>query len=165
MIMKERYCINETKIFANNIRCLHCLTPINKLVLKEGCVDKPLFKDELICIDMDEVEKVNAKDQNRDDLNSSMDSAFLLKNRKVVLVEYRFNYQNLRNLDSKKLTSKKFYSEQIVVKNKYLVYSNFYYVFSSNVIEQARRRFRNFNPKLPQVYKVIELKDLKSMFF
>ena len=94
-----------------------------------------------------------------------MDSAFLLKSRKVVLVEYRFNYQNLKNLDSKKLTSKKFYSEQIVVKNKYLVYSDFYYVFSSNVIEQARRRFRNFNPKLPQVYKVIELKDLKSMFF
>lgn len=163
--MKERYCINETKIFANEIWCLHCLTPINKLVLKEGYVDKLLFKNELICIDMDKVEKVNAKDQSRTNLNSSMDSAFLLKNRKVVLVEYRFNYQNLKNLNSKKLTSKKFYSEQIVLKNKYLVYSDFYYVFSSDVIEQAKRRFRNFNPKLPQVYKVIELKDLKSKFF
>ncbi|URJ99747.1 hypothetical protein M9417_02465 [Pasteurella multocida] len=163
--MKEKYCINETRIFASKIKCLHCLTPINKLVLREGYTSEALFQDELICIDMDEVEKIEAKNQSRENFNSSMDSAFLLKDRKAVLVEYRFNYKNLKNLDSKKLTSKKFYSEQIITRSKYLVYPEFYYVFSNSVIEQVRRRFRNFYPKLPQVYKVIELKDLKSIFF
>ncbi|MBN6710155.1 hypothetical protein JFL47_02725 [Haemophilus haemoglobinophilus] len=163
--MVLKYCPIKTKLASNQLKCLHCLTSINQLVIKEGFNGNLIFKDEYVCIDMDQVERVKANDENRVQLNKSMDSAFSLENTTIVLVEYRFNYQNLKNLKSQDLTLKKFFSEQIISKEKYLLHNEVYYVFDSSVIEQAKRRFRNFNPQLPQEYKPIELQDLKSKFF
>lgn len=161
------YCFENTEKFAHQMQCLHCLEFFNTLILREGYngEDKMPFPDAHICLDMDNVEKTIAKTENRTTLNSSMDAAFVLDNNEVLLIEFRFNYQNLKNLNANKLKSKQFYSEQIAKNHGYTVHPNFYYVFESNMIEQARRRFRNFNPQLPQVYKPITIQNLKSEFW
>lgn len=164
--MGDLYCLNQTKLFADTINCSSCLISLNVLINKEGFdnVEQHIFPDEHLCVDMDNVEKILADIENRN-RNKSMDSAYVLRTGDVVLVEYRFNYQNLRNLKSNTLILKRTHSEQIVKKYNYSVHSNFYYVFNRNVIEQAKRRFYRFNPKLPQIYKAVDLQDLKLKFW
>lgn len=165
-----KYSRIETIRFGIQIGFKDCLTNLNNLLIKDGCLESmPFFDEKNIVLDMDCVERKIAKTEKRSN-NKSMDSLLLIKdsagNTEIVFVEYRFNYKSMRNLKAGDLKNKKKYSERHI-KNKGFtnIHSKYYYIFDSGLKAQARRYFRNLYPLMPNNFKPISISDLKSMFF
>jgi hypothetical protein len=100
--------------------------------------------------------------------NKSMDSAFITEDaagmQEIVFVEYRFNYSNLSNLDRNALLGK-VAGSTLVLGSPANIHDTYYFVFNSNLKQQAISRFNRMNPAMPQHYKAIDMADIKHRFF
>ena len=146
-----------------------CLVDINTLIIKEGCLeDMPMFVNSEVIIDMDCVERNLSIEQGRAGTpNKSMDSAFVISdniNIEILLVEYRFNYTKMKNLDKASLLGKVIGS--ISALNPMLnIHPRYFYIFNSDLKNQAIRRFRNMNPSMPNDYIATDISELKALYF
>lgn len=145
-----------------------CLVDLDELIHKEN--DSSLNKDvqfaSSIVIDLDSVEILKAKAEGRQQ-NSTMDCSFAIATKngiKMQIVEFRFNYSNLRNLNRNKLIDK-VSGSVLLLENSPPVNSNYVFVFNKNLIAQATSRFFRMNPKIPTNYVVMDLDHLKLLYF
>lgn len=164
------YSKEATITFSNSIGYSECLTDLNSLISNDGCVEKmPVFNDCCKVLNMDCVENKIAKLERRTN-NKSMDSLFVARDEngteEIVFVEYRFNYQSMKNLKIADLRGKKKFSTKNINNFGYTnIHSKFYYIFNSNLKAQARNYFKRQYPKMPNNFKPIDIMDLKNTFF
>lgn len=165
-----KYSKIETIRFGIQIGFKDCLTNLNNLLVKDGCLElMPFFDEKYIVLDMDCVEEKIAKSEGRNN-KKSMDSLFILKDsvgiKEIVFVEFRFNYKSMKNLKAIDLRNKKKYSERNIRNLGYTnIHNNYYYVFDPDLNAQARRYFRSLYPSMPNNFKPITISNLKNNFF
>ena len=159
----------ETHILSIKICTENCLVDINVLIAKEGCSEAmPVFNSKEEIIDMDFVEAVLARAKKRNQ-SKSMDSVFVIKSdsentNQAVLTEFRFNYENLKNLKKQDLFGK-VAGSTIAINGKESIHPKYYFIFKSNLRQQAIRRFRNMNPSMPNNFIATDIVGLKALFF
>ncbi len=164
-----KYSRVETLNLAAQINKEECLEDLNKLILREGCSDTmPVFKKNEVVLDMDCVEYELATTEGRT-FNKSMDSAFVIVNddgtaREIILVEFRFNYQSLKNLDKDDLLDKVSGSTN-ALKNTFSIHQRYIFIFNSNLKQQAINWLFRKYPRLPLSYIALDINDLKSVLF
>jgi hypothetical protein len=164
-----KYFKHGTNNLALYLGKLSCLKDLNQLILVEGCTETlPFFSNNEIVIDMDCVERETAILATRS-LKKSMDCAIVCISDEpiiadVVLIEFRFNYTSMRNIDRNSLLDK--VNGSIACLGITLHHSDkYYFVFDKNMKQQAIRRFRNMLPSLPTNYIVVDIHDLRNLFF
>jgi hypothetical protein len=164
-----KYSISDTLTLAAHINMSGCLKDLNNFILNEGCADAmPVFVGNEVVIDTDCIERKIARKERRN-RNKSMDSSFVIiddinSSKEIMLVESRFNYQNMKNLNQQELFDKVIGTIQALnypsnIHNKYI------YIFNSNLKQQAIRRFRNMVPSMPNNYIATDIRDLKATYF
>jgi hypothetical protein len=117
-------------------------------------------------LDLDFAEVETAKSEARY-RNSTMDCAFALYEEskiQMLLVEFRFNYSNLRNLNRIKLLNKVSGSIALLG-NSIEIFEEYIFIFKPNLKAQAQRRLFMMNPRIPTNYIALDLNDLKLMYF
>ncbi len=164
-----KYSVEATTHFAESIDKSAYLTDLNILISKEGC-STPIFIQGEIVLDMDAVERFIANEENRN-VRKSMDAACVITNsehiiQKVLLVEFRFNYANMRNLKKDDLEGKVDGSLSIIdLENALPVHEKYFFIFNSNIKQQAIHRFSRFNPRLPNNFIATDIHEFKALFF
>jgi len=159
-----KYSKFKTLKLAVNFQKQDCLQNLNTLVVAEGCTEAmPFFMNNEVVIDMDCVERKLAI-SNRRLKFKSMDSAFVNSIDEIVLVEFRFNYVNMKNLDKSSLFGKVSGSTAALA-GYGNIHNKYFFIFDSSLKNQAIRRFRDMNPSMPQNYIATDLNDLKATYF
>lgn len=159
-----KYSKQATVVYAGALSKKECLEPINDFILREGYNEGALgFATDDEVIDMDCVEHLIASHEKRNP-SKSMDSSFIADNDEVVFMEFRFNYQNLKNLDRQKLIDK-VKGSTTALNNPTNLHKKYYFVFNSNLKQQAINRFNRMNPMIPQNYIAVDMGDVMELFF
>lgn len=117
-------------------------------------------------LDLDRAEVETAKQESRL-RNSTMDCSFAisdLNDTKMLLVEFRFNYLNLKNLNRNKLLDK-VAGSILLLGNTIGIFQEYIFIFQPSLKAQAQRRLFMMNPKIPTNYIALDVNDLKSRFF
>ena len=81
----------------------------------------------------------------------------------MLLVEFRFNYVNLQNLNRNKLVDKVQCSHEILG-DPIPINKNSIFIFQKNLKAQAQSRIYRMYPRVPSNYLVMDLDDLKQFF-
>lgn len=164
-----KYSKVETLSLAKRINKEQCLVDLNNLIINEGFSGTvPIFIQNEIVIDMDCVEKIVA-DEERRNRNKSMDCVLVIidsvnSTKEILMVEFRFNYINMRNLDRNSLYGK-VDGTKINLLNELNICNEYLFIFNSNMKQQAINRFRRMIPNLPINYIVLDIDDLKLRYF
>jgi hypothetical protein len=164
-----KYSETETRNLSAQINKDMCLEDLNDLIVKEGCSETlPVFVNNEIVLDMDCVELKLAKAESRKQ-NKSMDSAFVIADnsgtkKDILLVEFRFNYTNMKNLDRNELEGKVSGSLNSL-KSITNIHTQHYFIFDSSLKNQALSRLNRMNPRIPTYYIATDISEFKSMFF
>lgn len=164
-----KYSKVETLALSVQIDKVGCLIDLNTLILKEGCLDTmPVFINNEVVIDMDCVELRIAQAERRN-RNKSMDSSFVIVDcsinaNEILLVEFRFNYENMKNLDKKSLFNKVLGSRNALspltnIHDKYI------FIFDTDLKQQAISRFRRMVPSMPNNFIATDIHFLKAAYF
>lgn len=164
-----KYSRTETLNLSNQIKQDLCLEYLNKLISDEGCSSPiPVFVNNELVINMDcvEADLANASGRLR---NKSMDSAFVIldnagTNLEILLVEFRFNYANLKNLNRNEMLGKVLGSTSALLPISN-IHGNYIFVFETNLKNQAISRLNRMNPQIPTHYIAMDISDLKSIYF
>lgn len=160
---KWNYCAKTTREHHVAIQHPNCIEEIDSLSKRDGAKKTP-FQDE-ICINLDNVEICLAKKDKRNN-RKTMDFSFGIKvinQSKFVLVELRLNYKNINNLSKTELDSKIYNSKIILGQNPNLL-NHYYFVFKSNLKNQAHRNLRRIYLN-KNIVSGIDLLDLKNIYF
>lgn len=144
-----------------------CLVDIDQLIFQD---DDSLFEvgnkfDNSNVIDLDGVEILRAKTERRNQ-KSTMDCTFAISNEfktEMLLVEFRFNYVNLQNLNRNKLVDKVECSHEILG-DSLPINENSIFIFQKNLKAQAQSRLYRMYPRVPNNYIVMDLDDLMQFF-
>lgn len=155
----------------------HIIKPIHQLICKDDDSgeeayldeDTPIFDDELLALDLDELERALAQFREIKDLNKSMDMGFFIGNndeKAFVLAEIRFNFSKFRNV-TKQVLDDKVYFSTICVKQtlEAPIYPKQYFVFAKNKIEEGKSRLNRMNPKCSPDYIACGVQDIYDFFF
>ena len=81
----------------------------------------------------------------------------------MLLVEFRFNYKNLQNLNRNKLVDKVECSQEILG-NSIPINEKSIFIFQKNLKAQAQSRIYRMYPRVPNNYLAMDLDDLKKFF-
>lgn len=144
-----------------------CLVDIDQLIFKD---DDSLLEvgnefDNSDVIDLDGVEILRAQTERRNQ-KSTMDCTFAISDEsktEMLLVEFRFNYVNLQNLNRNKLVDKVECSHEILG-DSIPINENSIFIFQKNLKAQAQSRLYRMYPRVPNNYLVMDLDDLKQFF-
>jgi hypothetical protein len=144
-----------------------CLVDIDQLIFKD---DDSLLEvgnefDNSVVIDLDGVEILRAQADKRNQ-KSTMDCTFAISDdtkTEMLLVEFRFNYVNLQNLNRNKLVDKVECSKEILG-DSIPINENSIFIFQKNLKAQAQSRIYRMYPRVPNNYLVMDLDDLKQFF-
>jgi len=164
-----KYSKIETLNLSKRINKEQCLVDLDNLIINEGFSGAvPIFIQNEIVLDMDCVEKIVA-DEERRNRNKSMDCVLVIidsinSTKETLMVEFRFNYINMRNLDRNALYGK-VSGTKINLINELNTFNEYLFIFNSNMKQQAINRFRRMIPNLPINYVVLDIDDLKSRYF
>lgn len=145
-----------------------CLVDIDQLIFKDD--DSLLevgnqFQNSDV-IDLDGVEILRAKNERRN-RKSTMDCTFAISDgskTEMLLVEFRFNYENLKNLNRNKLVDKVECSREILG-DSIPITENSIFIFKKELRAQAESRLYRMYPRVPNNYVVMDLDELKTHFF
>ena len=143
-----------------------CLRDFNTLIFKEGFDEGfDVFDTETKVLDLDCVEATNAQRQGRTN-NCSMDCAFAVNTdpSQMILVELRFNYVNMQNLNRKKLIDK-VNDSTLALGSTVKIHDKYFFVFKKSLTEQAKNRIQRMLPRVPSSYIVCDIHELKTIFF
>lgn len=158
-----KYNNNETlnHIVSKSYPC--CVKDFNEVVFNEddSLSEIPDYFAETDVIDLDCVEIERARIERRNQI-STMDCTFAIsdnENLEMLLVELRFNYKNLSNLNRQKLIDKVSGSLSILG-NTVKINNTYVFIFQPNLVEQATSRMRRMNPIIPNNYIAMDLNEL-----
>ncbi|MEO8238119.1 MAG: hypothetical protein ABI576_08415 [Flavobacterium sp.] len=145
-----------------------CLVDIDQLIFKD---DDSLLEignefDNSNVIDLDGVEILRAQSEKRN-RKSTMDCTFAIiddSKTEMLLVEFRFNYENLKNLNRNKLVDKVECSREILG-DSITINEDSIFIFQKTLKAQAESRLYRMYPRVPNNYVVMDLDDLKTHYF
>lgn len=145
-----------------------CVKDFNQVILDEddNLNNIPSFFTDVLVIDLDCVEKNKAKTERRIQCKT-MDNTFAISNVssiEMLLVELRFNYRNLSNLDRNELLGKVSGSINLLG-NSVVINDNFIFIFQPDLLQQAINRLQRMNPRIPNNYIAMDLNQLMSVYF
>lgn len=145
-----------------------CKKDFNEVILKDddSLNELPDFFNNINVIDLDCVELNKAKIEKRLQ-TKTMDLSFAISdliNIEMLLVELRFNYVNLSNLDRKELIGKvsgsiAILGDKIKINEKYI------FIFKPELKQQAINRLQRMNPRIPNNYLATDLHGLIDIYF
>jgi hypothetical protein len=142
-----------------------CRCPIKRIIVNEGGKGH-LFKDDPV-LNLDQVEKKLAEGQRREKGRKTMDVFIGVseggRNKKIALVEFKFNVKNPNNLKREELEGKVKGSTDIIgstipIHNKYC------FVFNVEIVKEATNRmYRILGAKLN--YLAVTEAQLNEMYW
>lgn len=145
-----------------------CVKDFNLVILNEDnslAVLPNVFTDvEIIDLDCVEIEKARSNNRNQ---NRTMDTTFAISDSnalKMLLVELRFNYVNLANLNRNELLEKVSGSELILGTNV-TIHQDYIFIFQPHLVQQAINRLQRMNPRIPNNYIAMDLDELLQRYF
>ena len=145
-----------------------CKKDVNEEILKydDSLNQLPNYFTNVEIIDLDCIERNKAKLEKRlqcktMDLTFAISDSFTIE---MLLVELRFNYFNLSNLDRKELLGKVSGSINLLG-DKIKINDNYIFIFKPELKQQAINRLQRMNPKIPNTYIAMDLEDLISSYF
>ena len=146
----------------------NCVKDYNQIILDEddNLNTIPSIFTDVLVIDLDCVEKNKAKSERRVQCKT-MDTTFAISNKsevQMLLVELRFNYKNLSNLDRNELLGKVQGSINLLGKS-IVINDNFIFVFQSDLLQQAVNRLQRMNPRIPNNYSAMDIQQLIRVYF
>lgn len=131
--------------------------------------DTPIFNDEWLALDLDELERELVQYRDDKNPNKSMDMGFVVKSEietAFVLVEMRYNYSILSNIKRDDLDNKVHYSTICVEETLNMqIYPKKYFLFAKNKVEEGRRRLNSMNPRCSPDYEALGTQGLYELFF
>lgn len=150
-----------------------CLKSLEHLILKDynGLTQselKSFFSSDPAdynILSIDDVEILIAKSEKRN-RNCTVDSAFVINKDdeyRILLVEFRFNYENVQNLKRIDLLNK-ISGSQNILKDTLSYHDKIYFVFDEKLKQLAKNRLMRMNPRVPQSFEAINLQDLAVYF-
>lgn len=145
-----------------------CLKSLSDLAVAEGCVDTlPAYTSGIVVLDSDRIERKLSTALRRSP-NKSMDLCCVISDNtlglsEILLVELRFNYQNMKNLKKSDLYDKVNGTAAALAPNT--IHNKYYFIFNSSLKFQAMRRFRNMVPSMPQNFVATDMQDLLTLHF
>jgi len=156
----------ENHIVSRTYFC--CIKDFNRIILEEDdslSVLPTVFTDiKVIDLDCVEIEKARREHRNR---NRTMDSTFAISDSsslEMLLVEFRFNYTNLANLNRLILLEKVTGSESILG-NSVRIHRYYIFIFKPHLVQQAINRLQRMNPRIPNNYIAMDLNQFLLMYF
>lgn len=162
----HKYCAVTTSEHPVSQRNQAYRCSIKKIIKKEGGKGH-LFKDDIV-LDLDKIEKNLAKRGKRDK-NMTMDVYFGIsnnnRNKKIVLIDFKFNVKNPGNLGREELEGK-VKSSKAIIGSEMSICNEYFFIFNSNVIQQSIHRFnRIFSGKPNNPYKAVTEKELHDKYW
>lgn len=157
-----QYCEISTRTHPCALEFETCVQEIGAICKAEGARSNP-FNHE-ICINLDAVEENRAK-RHKTERQKTMDLCFAVKNgkTKMVLVELRLNYNNVKNIREREMRQKIDCSRGLI-KHEPTILDKYFFVFRTNIIHQAESRLRRFNSNRSN-WVGLDLNRLKKLFF
>lgn len=145
-----------------------CVKDFNQIVLDEDdslAVLPNIFTDaEVIDLDCVEIEKARSEHRNQ---NRTMDTTFAISDSSAIemlLVELRFNYVNLANLNRIELLEKVSGSE-LILGTTVNIHQDYIFIFQPHLVQQAINRLQRMNPRIPNNYIAMDLNELFLRYF
>jgi len=161
---------NKPQTENHSVSQLHpsCLKDLNQIILDEddSLVVLPTIFNNTTVLDLDCVEIIDAKNERRT-RNRTMDCTFAISNpinTEMLLVELRFNYQNLSNLNRTVLIEK-VAGSLLALGNTININSNYILIFQPHLVQQAINRLQRMNPQIPNNYIAMDLNQLINTYF
>lgn len=156
----------ENHIVSKTHTC--CVKDFNQIILNEdnNLAALPTTFNNVTVLDLDCVEIINAKNETRNQ-NRTMDCTFAISNAatiQMLLVELRFNYKNLANLNRIVLLEK-VNGSFLALDNSVDINSNYIFIFQPHLVQQAINRLQRMNPKIPNNYTAMDLDQLIANYF
>lgn len=145
-----------------------CVVDYNQLIYKEdeSLTELFYFFKNVEVIDLDCVEKCKSIVNNRPRFKT-MDSCFAIcdiTRVNMLLVELRFNYKNLKNLNRESLLGK-VTGSRIILGDSIAICEKYIFVFKKDLVQQARSRLQRMIPKIPNNYIAMDLEELQNIYF
>jgi hypothetical protein len=144
-----------------------CMIDFNDLIANEGFNGNlPIFEKGIDVLDLDCVERALAIAAGRN-LLKSMDCAFVIKDdtqEEMLLVELKFNYQNVRNLLRNELVEK-VQGSLSALGNSFPISQTYIFIFQSNLKQQAINKLFRMYPRVPSPFIAYDIFELKSQYF
>lgn len=158
----------ETKkhIVSQTYSC--CVKDFNQIVLDEddSLVELPSIFTNVEVLDLDCVEIAVARSEHRNQ-NRTMDTTFTISDAsklEMLLVELRFNYTNLANLNRIELLEK-VAGSKLILGNSVKIFEDYIFIFQPSLVQQAINRLQRMNPRIPNNYVAMDLGQLLSIYF
>lgn len=137
--------IVDNDLIRESILYPKCGTDLKSLSYKDY-PNQNFFTEEILCLDMDKYEKLNANGNN----NMTMDAAIGIRSfvghdatfPRKLLIELRMGYKNVNNLDKKILIGKVQHTRSIL-QTEGTVDKNYIFVLTDAIYQKARRWFRD----------------------
>lgn len=145
-----------------------CVKDFNQIVLDEddSLVTLPTIFTDVEVLDLDCVEIEKARSEHRNQ-NRTMDSTFAISDAnslEMLLVELRFNYTNLANLNRIVLLEK-VAGSTLILGNSVKINEDYIFIFQPNLVQQATNRLQRMNPRIPNNYIAMDLNQLILIYF
>ena len=96
-----------------------------------------------------------------------MDTTFAISDSitlEMLLVELRFNYTNLANLNRTVLLEK-VSGSHLTLKNIENIHRDYIFIFQPHLVQQAINRLQRMNPRIPNNYVAMDLSQLIQLYF
>jgi hypothetical protein len=162
---------NHFHTTTNSVSQTHpqCLKLIDEIILKDDDSLSTLVNifNTSRAIDVDSVEICLASSQKRN-RNKTMDLAFSISDSnatEIQLVELKLNVKNTSMLIQKDLMGKFDGATSIFISHNLSVKDICVFIFQPNKKQEAISRLARMNPKIPRKYKVLDLQELKNIYF
>ena len=165
-----KYCYPTTFNHSVASLCPNVLENINSLAVREGFMTgAPLFPQMEIVINMDDVEAHNAYLVPRKQVRS-MDLAFAIssqdkRTKEMVLVDLKLNVGPSLSSILKDELVEKIVESRKTLGNEVKIHGQYIFIFQTNLVEQARRLFFKWNPRLDGENTSMDMDRLKSTYF
>jgi hypothetical protein len=158
----------ETNNHSVNLSHPCCNKDFNQILLDEddSLAILPNVFNAAVVIDLDCVEVENARNEHRNQ-NRTMDVTFAISdtnNLEMLLVELRFNYKNLANLNRIELLEK-VDGSTLILGNTVKVNGDYIFIFQPHLVQQAINRLQRMNPRIPNNYIAMDLSVLVQKYF
>lgn len=145
-----------------------CVKDFNQIVLDEddSLTTLPTFFTDVEVLDLDCVEIEKARNEHRNQ-NRTMDTTFAISDAtslEMLLVELRFNYTNLANLNRIELLEK-VAGSQLILGNSVKICGDYIFIFQPHLVQQAINRLQRMNPRIPNNYIAMDLTQLIGIYF
>ncbi|GAB4206556.1 MAG: hypothetical protein Fur0023_16570 [Bacteroidia bacterium] len=156
-----KYCASTTKNHPLAKKHRECIEKISDACKTAGAKSSPF--DQEICLNLDKVEDQKAKCDGRNK-HKTMDIAFGIKSKEMILCDFKFNCENPNNLKHKDLKGKISYSE-ILLGQTISIHKPYLFLFESKIKRQALNLIRRLFTNKPDEVDVLDIDEFKKKYF